>query len=120
MKTTIEKYYDALCDIRKLGKIANSNEFTRQRNIAARFILTCRELGLVEKKNKMYYCVFREPTIEMAEKIIKIINETNNNFYHSKPTSQSKIEFITDEQMIEHLKSKGYKIFKPFTDYQEL
>ncbi len=120
MSTTIEKYYNALLDLKKIGKIENGSEFTRHRKIAARFILTCKELGLIEKKNKMYHCTFKEPTYEMAKNIIKIINETNNNFYHTKTCTQPQIEFITDEQMIEHLKSKGYKIYKQFTDYREL
>jgi hypothetical protein len=120
MKTTIEKYYDALLDLQKIGKIQNSTKFAKDRKIGARFILTCKELGLVEKRNKNYFCRFKQPSIEMAENIKKVINETNNNFYQSKTSIQPEIEFITDEQMIQHLKSKGYKIFKPFTDYQEL
>ena len=67
MKTTIEKYYDALLDLQKIGKIQNSTKFAKDRKIGARFILTCKELGLIEKKlwknfirgelnEKGYYC----------------------------------------------------------------
>jgi hypothetical protein len=119
MKTTIEKYYDALLDLQKIGKIQNCTKFAKDKKISARFILTCVELGLVEKRNKYYYCKFKQPSIEMAENIIKTINEKNK--IYSKTFIQPKIQSITDEQAIEHLKSKGiYRIFKQVTDFQEL
>jgi hypothetical protein len=119
MKTTIEKYYDALLYLQKIGKIQNSTIFAKDKKISARFITTCVELGLVEKRNKFYYCKFKEPKIEMAKDIIKVINEKNI-IYYSKTPIQPQIELPTIEEMIKALKSEGYKIFKPFTDYQEL
>jgi hypothetical protein len=119
MKTTIEKYYDALLYLQKIGKIENSTKFAKDKKISVRFILTCVELGLVEKINRYYYCKFKEPKIEMAQDIIKVINEKNN-IYYSKTPIQPQLQLPTDAQMIQHLKSLGYKIFKPFTDYQEL
>jgi hypothetical protein len=119
MKTTIQKYYHALLDLQKIGKIQNSTKFAKDKKISVRFILTCVELGLVEKKNKYYYCNFKEPKIEMAQDIIKVINEKNI-IYNTKTPKQPQIELPTIEEMIKALKSEGYKIFKPFTDYQEL
>jgi hypothetical protein len=119
MKTTIEKYYDALLYLQKIGKIENSTKFAKDKKISVRFILTCVELGLVEKINRYYYCKFKEPKIEMAQDIIKVINEKNI-IYNTKTPKQPQIELPTIEQMIKALKSEGYKILKPFTDYQEL
>lgn len=117
MKTTIEKYYDVLLDLQKIGKIQNSTKFAKDKKISARFITTCVELGLVEKRNKYYYCKFKQPTIEMAENIIKVINEKNI-IYNTKTAIQPQTDKITDA--IKLLKSEGYRIWKPFTDYQEL
>jgi hypothetical protein len=119
MKTTIEKYYDALLYLQKIGKIENSTKFAKDKKISVRFILTCVELGLVEKINRYYYCKFKEPKIEMAQDIIKVINEKNI-IYNTKTPKQPQIELPTIEEMIKALKFEGYKILKPFTDYQEL
>jgi hypothetical protein len=119
MKTTIQKYYHALLDLQKIGKIQNSTKFAKDKKISVRFILTCVELGLVEKRNKFYYCKFKEPKIEMAQDIIKVINEKNN-IYYSKTFIKPQIELPTIEEMIKALKSEGYKILKPVTEFQEL
>ena len=119
MKTTIEKYYDALLYLQKIGKIENSTKFAKDKKISVRFILTCVELGLVEKINRYYYCKFKEPKIEMAKDIIKVINEKNI-IYYSKTSIQPQIQLPTIEEMIKALKSEGYKIFKPVTEFQEL
>lgn len=117
MSTTIKKYYNALLDLQKIGKIQNSTKFAKDRKITVRFVLTCIELGLVEKRNKNYYCKFKQPSIEMAENIIKIINEKNI-IYNAKTAIQPQTDKIADA--IKLLKSEGYRIWKPFTDYQEL
>jgi hypothetical protein len=119
MKTTIQKYYHALLDLQKIGKIENSTKFAKDKKISARFILTCVELGLVEKRNKFYYCKFKEPKIEMAKNIIKTINLKNNKYY-SKTPIQPQIELLTIEQMIEAIKSQGYKVLKLVTEFQEI
>jgi hypothetical protein len=119
MKTTIEKYYDALLYLQKIGKIQNSTIFAKDKKISARFITTCVELGLVEKRNKFYYCKFKQPTIEMAQNIIKVINEKNI-IYNTKTPKQPQIELPTIEEMIKALKSVGYKILKPVTEFQEI
>jgi hypothetical protein len=55
----------------------------------------------------------------MAQNIIKVINEKNI-IYNTKTPKQPQIELPTIEEMIKALKFEGYKILKPFTDYQEL
>jgi len=77
--------------------------------------------NLILGEGKNYKWVGCEPTIKEAEKVLfhcKQIryNLISKNEKNNMPAAQS----ITDEQMIQHLKSKGYKILKPFTDYQEL
>jgi hypothetical protein len=78
--------------------------------------------NLISGEGKNYKWVGCEPTIKEAEKVLNhckqirynlISNNEKNNMHVSKS--------ITDEQAIEHLKSKGiYRILKQVTDYQEL
>ena len=128
MKKTTEKYFNALIDLRNIDKISNPQSFTKERKIGERFIKTCIELDLITKISSKNYKVNNfNPTITLANKIKSIMYNYNNskrikeqNNTKAKTSIQPQIEFITDEQMIQNLKSKGYKIFKPVTEFQEI
>ena len=128
MKTTTQKYYNALCDLRNIDTIAYPQSFAKERKIGERFIKTCIELDLITKISIKNYKVNNfNPTITLANKIKNIMYNYNNTKRikeqnNTKPKSSLFDEQQTDKlaDAIKLLKSEGYKIWKPVTEFKEI
>jgi hypothetical protein len=128
-KVTVQKYYDALCDLKRIGSFTNAGVFCKERNIGKVFVQTCLDLKILSRINRnTYQCIDFSPSFELAKNVRDICYDYNKNWLlnskanlvkkeqKQKPVSPS----MTIEEMIKALKSEGYKIFKPVTEFQEL
>jgi hypothetical protein len=128
-KVTVQKYYDALCDLKRIGSFTNAGVFCKERNIGKVFVQTCLDLKILSRINRnTYQCIDFSPSFELAKNVRDICYDYNKNWLlnskanlvkkeqKQKPVSPS----MTIEEMIKALKSEGYKILKPVTEFQEL
>jgi hypothetical protein len=128
-KVTVQKYYDALCDLKRIGSFNNAGVFCKERKIGKVFVQTCLDLKILSRINRnTYQCIDFSPSFELAKNVKDICYDYNKNWLlnskanlvkkeqKEKPVSQS----MTVEEMIQALKSLGYKILKPVTEFQEL
>jgi hypothetical protein len=128
-KVTVQKYYDALCDLKRIGSFTNAGVFCKERNIGKVFVQTCLDLKILSRINRnTYQCIDFSPSFELAKNVRDICYDYNKNWLlnskanlvkkeqKQKPLSPS----MTIEEMIKALKSEGYKILKPVTEFQEL
>ena len=60
----------------------------------------------------------RKSYLQVMQKASELNDQCNQQGQLSLPMEESKT--MTDEQMIAHLKSKGYRIHKPVTTYEEI
>jgi len=132
MKTTIQKYYDALCDLRNFQTISHPQSFTKERKIGERFIKTCIELDLITKISSKNYKINNfNPTISLANKIKNIMYNYNNskrlkqqNIIKPKgPLLQQLFDEVESDKLkeaIEIVKKAGLKVLKPVTEFIEL
>jgi nicotinic acid mononucleotide adenylyltransferase len=83
----------------------------------------------VRGKGHAYRWIAGEPTIADFDKIWQCRQQLKDNKRAGKeqkqetksaPITKQESLFISEERAIELLKSKGYKIFKPVTDFQEI
>jgi hypothetical protein len=128
-KVTVQKYYDALCDLKRIGSFTNAGVFCKERNIGKVFVQTCLDLKILSRINRnTYQCIDFSPSFELAKNVRDICYDYNKNWLLNSKANLVKKEqkqktvspSMTIEEMIKALKSEGYKILKPVTEFQEL
>jgi len=128
-KLTVQKYYDALCDLKRIGSFTNAGVFCKERNIGKVFVQTCLDLKILSRINRnTYQCIDFSPSFELAKNVKDICYDYNKNWLLNSKANLVKKEqkqktvspSMTIEEMIKALKSEGYKILKPVTEFQEL
>jgi hypothetical protein len=128
-KVTVQKYYDALCDLKRIGSFTNAGVFCKERNIGKVFVQTCLDLKILSRINRnTYQCIDFSPSFELAKNVRDICYNYNKNWQLNSKANLVKKEqkqktvspSMTIEEMIKALKSEGYKILKPVTEFQEL
>jgi hypothetical protein len=136
-KVTVQKYYDALCDLKRIGSFTNAGVFCKERNIGKVFVQTCLDLKILSRINRnTYQCIDFSPSFELAKNVRDICYDYNKNWLLnskanlvkkeqkqetiSAPVIKKESLVISEERAIEVLKSLGYKILKPVTEFQEL
>lgn len=85
--------------------------------------------NLIKGEGQNYKWVGCEPTMKEVDKVRAYSKQLRDNTRSGKekkqktvsaPVTQQESLFISEERAVELLKSKGYKIFKPVTEFQEI
>ena len=77
--------------------------------------------NFIKGKGHNYKWIGTQPTLEDFDKIWEHRKQLRNSTRSTQlKKQQNKTVSMTNERAVELLKSKGYKIFKPVTDFQEI
>ena len=76
--------------------------------------------NLISGSGRKYKWIGSEPTMKEADEIREFNKQYRLDNLKNKSIVKQESLFISEERAVELLKSKGYKIFKPVTDFQEI
>jgi hypothetical protein len=93
---TLEKYFSALCELKKRsGSRVDYLEFYSRHSIGKTFLTTCKEIGVIECRQKLCYYTGKFPVSKETAAIVK--NEMNVKRKESKARIKAEKSAINNE-----------------------